>query len=85
MIAIADFDRAIKFDSNFAPAYINRGLILHRNRVFNVAFADSKPIRIDPGIFDVNRRTNSRLRSERFGELRKARLQSRARGVTRTP
>jgi tetratricopeptide (TPR) repeat protein len=57
--AIADFDRAIEVDSTFAAAYINRGLILHRNREFNVAFADSNAIRVDPGIFDVNRRTNS--------------------------
>jgi prepilin-type processing-associated H-X9-DG protein len=33
----------------------------HRNREFNVAFADSrKAIRVDPSIFDVIRRTNSR-------------------------
>ena len=58
--AIADFDRAIKLDPNFAVAYINRGLILHRNREFNVAFADNKAIRVDPGIFDASRRTSSR-------------------------
>jgi tetratricopeptide (TPR) repeat protein len=58
--AIADFNRAIKLDPNFAAAYINRGLIVHRNREFNAAFADSKAIHIDPGIFDVNRHTNSR-------------------------
>jgi tetratricopeptide (TPR) repeat protein len=58
--AIADFDRAIKLDPNFAAAYINRGLILHRNREFNIAFADSKAIRVDPGVFDVSQRMNSR-------------------------
>jgi tetratricopeptide (TPR) repeat protein len=58
--AIADFNQAIKLDPNFAAPYINRGLILHRQREFSVAFADSKPIRVDPGTFDVNRRTNSR-------------------------
>jgi tetratricopeptide (TPR) repeat protein len=57
--AIADFDRAIKLDPNFAAAYINRGLILHSNREFNVAFADSKAIRVDPQIFDATKRTNS--------------------------
>jgi Flp pilus assembly protein TadD len=57
--AIADFDRAIKLDPNFAAVYINRGLILHRNREFNVAFADSKAIRVDLGVFDVSRRINS--------------------------
>jgi tetratricopeptide (TPR) repeat protein len=56
--AIADFDRAIKLDPNFAAAYINRGLMLHRYREFNVAFADSKGIRVDPGIFDVSRHMN---------------------------
>jgi tetratricopeptide (TPR) repeat protein len=58
--AIADFDRAIKLDPNFAAAYISRGLILHRNREFNVAFADSKAIRVDPDVFDVSQRMNSR-------------------------
>jgi tetratricopeptide (TPR) repeat protein len=57
--AIADFDRAIKLDPAFATAYIDRGLILHRNREFNVAFADSKAIRVDPGIFAVNRHMKS--------------------------
>jgi tetratricopeptide (TPR) repeat protein len=57
--AIADFDRAIKLDPNFAAAYINRGLILHANSAFNVAFADSKAIRVDRGIFDVIRHMNS--------------------------
>src|SRR5215470_519960 len=57
--AIADFDRAIKIDPNFAAAYINRGLILHRNREFNVAFADSKTSRGDLGVSDVSRRINS--------------------------
>jgi tetratricopeptide (TPR) repeat protein len=58
--AIADFDRAIKLEPDFAAAYINRGLILHRNREFAVASAESKAIRVDPGIYDANRRTNSR-------------------------
>jgi tetratricopeptide (TPR) repeat protein len=58
--AIADFDQAIKLDPNFTAAYINRGLILHSNREFTVAFADSKAIRIDPGIFDVTKRTKLR-------------------------
>jgi tetratricopeptide (TPR) repeat protein len=53
--AIADFDRAIKLDPAFATAYIDRGLILHRNREFDVAFANSKAIRVDPGIFTVSR------------------------------
>jgi tetratricopeptide (TPR) repeat protein len=57
--AIADFDRAIKLEPNFAAAYINRGLILHRNREFNIAFADNKAIRVDPGIFDVSRHVKS--------------------------
>jgi tetratricopeptide (TPR) repeat protein len=57
--AIADFERAVKLDPNFAAAYISRGLILHRNREFNVAFADSKAIRVDPGIFDASRHVNS--------------------------
>ena len=57
--AIADFNQAIKLDPNFAAAYINRGLILHSNGEFTVAFADSKAIRVDPGVFDVSRRTNS--------------------------
>lgn len=58
--AIADFDHAIKLDPNFTAAYINRGLILHSNREFTVAFADSKAIRVDPGIFDVTKRTKLR-------------------------
>jgi tetratricopeptide (TPR) repeat protein len=58
--AIADFDHAIKLDPNFTAAYINRGLILHSNREFTVAFADSKAIRIDLGIFDVTKRTKLR-------------------------
>jgi lipoprotein NlpI len=58
--AIADFNQAIKLDPNFTAAYINRGLILHSNREFTVAFADSKAIRVDPQIFDVNRRANTR-------------------------
>jgi tetratricopeptide (TPR) repeat protein len=56
--AIADFERAVKLDPNFAAAYIGRGLILHRNREFNVAYADSKAIRVDPGIFDASREMN---------------------------
>ena len=58
--AIADFNQATKLDPNFAAAYINRGLILHNNREFNVAFADSKAIRVDPSIFDAIRRSNLR-------------------------
>ncbi len=58
--AIADFSQATKLDPNFAAAYINRGLILHNNREFNVAFADSKTIRVDPSIFDAIRRSNLR-------------------------
>jgi tetratricopeptide (TPR) repeat protein len=57
--AIADFDRAIKLDPHFAVAYIDRGLILHRNREFNVALADRKAIRVDPGVFDVRRHVPS--------------------------
>ena len=58
--AVADFNQAIKLDSNFAAAYVDRGLILHNNREFNVAFADSKTIRVDPSIFDAIRRSNLR-------------------------
>jgi tetratricopeptide (TPR) repeat protein len=58
--AMADFNQAIKLDPNFAAAYINRGLILHSNREFNVAFADSKTIRVDPSIVDAIRRKNLR-------------------------
>ncbi len=58
--AIADFNQAIKLDPNFAVAYINRGLILHSNREFAAAFADSKPIRVNPSIFDVTKRTTLR-------------------------
>jgi tetratricopeptide (TPR) repeat protein len=58
--AIADFNRAIKLDPDFAVDYINRGLILHSNREFAVAFTDSKPIRVDPSIFDVTKRTTLR-------------------------
>jgi tetratricopeptide (TPR) repeat protein len=58
--AIADFNQAIKLDPNFAVAYINRGLILHSNREFNVAFADSKTIRVDPSIVDAIRLSNLR-------------------------
>jgi tetratricopeptide (TPR) repeat protein len=61
--AIADFDRAIKLDPNFAAACINRGLILHRNREFNVAFLDTKAIRVDPDVFDVSHRTASGRRA----------------------
>jgi len=58
---VADFNQAIKLDPNSAAACINRGLVSHRNSEFNVAFADSrKAIRVDPSIFDVIRRTNSR-------------------------
>ena len=58
--AIADFNQAIKLDPNFTAAYINRGLILHSNREFTVAFADSKAIRVDPGIFDVTKQAKLR-------------------------
>ncbi len=58
--AMADFNQAIKLDPNFAAAYINRGLILHSNREFNVAFADSKTIRVDPSIVDAIRLSNLR-------------------------
>jgi tetratricopeptide (TPR) repeat protein len=58
--AIADFNQAIKLDPNFAAAYVNRGLILHSNREFNVAFADSKTIRVDPSIVDAIRLSNLR-------------------------
>jgi tetratricopeptide (TPR) repeat protein len=57
--AIADFDRAVKLDPAFATAYIDRGLILHRNGEFSVAFADSKAIRVDPGIFAASRHMKS--------------------------
>src|SRR5258705_7464391 len=63
--AIADFNQAIKLDPSFAAAYLNRGLILHRNKEFNAAIAAVYPaIRVDPKIFDVNRRANMRPRGE---------------------
>jgi tetratricopeptide (TPR) repeat protein len=57
--AIADFNQAIKLDPNFAAACINRGLILHRNSEFNLAFAKTnQEIRVDPSIVDAIRLTN---------------------------
>jgi tetratricopeptide (TPR) repeat protein len=57
--AIADFNQAMKLDPNFAPARINRGLILHRNSEFNLAFAKTdQEIRVDPSIVDAIRLTN---------------------------
>jgi len=51
----------MKLDPSFAAAYLNRGLILHRNKEFNAAIAAVYPaIRVDPKIFDVNRRANMR-------------------------
>jgi tetratricopeptide (TPR) repeat protein len=38
--AIADFDLAIRLDSNFADAYIDRAVALYRMRQFDRAFAD---------------------------------------------
>ena len=51
--AIADFSRAIKIDPQFAAAYIDRGVILHRGGGCQgaTARADS-PIRIDASIFN---------------------------------
>ena len=57
--AIEDFNRAIKIDPDFASAYIDRGIILHRKS--DLAFAAiNQAIRVDPKIFDVNRRTTLR-------------------------
>jgi tetratricopeptide (TPR) repeat protein len=57
--AIEDFNRAIKIDPDFANAYIDRGIILHRKS--DLAFAAiNQAIRVDPKIFDVNRRTTLR-------------------------
>ena len=38
--ALADFNRAIEQDPNFAAAYIDRGIVLYRMRKFDRAFAD---------------------------------------------
>jgi curved DNA-binding protein CbpA len=38
--ALADFDRAIQRDPNFADAYIDRSIVLYRMRELNRAFAD---------------------------------------------
>jgi curved DNA-binding protein CbpA len=38
--ALADFDRAIQRDPNFADAYIDRSIVLYRMRAFDRAFAD---------------------------------------------
>src|SRR5262249_53447441 len=38
--AIADFDLAIRLDSNFADTYIDRAVALYRMRQFDRAFAD---------------------------------------------
>jgi hypothetical protein len=38
--AIADFDQAIRFDRNFADAYVDRGIALYRLHEFDRAFAD---------------------------------------------
>jgi curved DNA-binding protein CbpA len=38
--ALADFDRAIQRDPNFADAYVDRSIVLYRLRAFDRAFAD---------------------------------------------
>ena len=38
--ALADFNRAIEQDPNFAAAYIDRGIVFYRMRKFDRAFAD---------------------------------------------
>jgi tetratricopeptide (TPR) repeat protein len=38
--AIADFDRAIKLDPNYADAYVDRGIAFYRSGEFDRAFAD---------------------------------------------
>jgi tetratricopeptide (TPR) repeat protein len=38
--ALADFDRAIRHDPNYADAYVDRGIVLFRMSQFDRAFAD---------------------------------------------
>jgi tetratricopeptide (TPR) repeat protein len=59
--AVADFNQAAKLDAGFTATCIRRGVILHRNSEFNLAFAAGyPPIRVDPRIFDPNRRATKR-------------------------
>jgi tetratricopeptide (TPR) repeat protein len=59
--AVADFNQAVKLDAGFTATCIRRGVILHRNSEFNLAFAAGyPPIRVDPRIFDPNRRATKR-------------------------
>ncbi len=47
--AIAEYNKTVKIDSNFAKAYYNRGLAYHNQELYEQAIADySKAIEIEP-------------------------------------
>ena len=60
--ALADFDRAIQSDPNFADTYLNRGIVLYRMGEYNRAFGDvAQAIRIE----ESNRTATAPLASRR--------------------
>jgi len=47
--AFADYDRAVKIDSNYATAYVNRAIIWRRKKNDDAALADlNKAVQLDP-------------------------------------
>jgi tetratricopeptide (TPR) repeat protein len=65
--ALTDSNQVIKIESNFAAAYINRGMTLQRSGDFHIATANfDRAIEIDPNGFIVKQRAllnNGRISS----------------------